>query len=144
MHKNATKYNKTQSKWCINRHGASKIIDSFETYQSSISSRSTFLPSTLLARNSFSRKAPVLATKVLPSAGWLKVYPRVSLGYPTKMHFSALVSSLLGYNFFTYASQPQTLSNDNLGFFPCHSSYGVVSTDLDDALLRMNAAVSNA
>jgi hypothetical protein len=32
MHKNATKYNKTQSKWCINKHGASKIIDTFEKY----------------------------------------------------------------------------------------------------------------
>jgi hypothetical protein len=36
MHKNTTKYNKTQSKWCINKHGASKIIDTFETYQPSI------------------------------------------------------------------------------------------------------------
>jgi hypothetical protein len=33
MHKNATKCNKTQSKWFINKHGASKIIDTFETYQ---------------------------------------------------------------------------------------------------------------
>jgi hypothetical protein len=33
MHKNATKCNKTQSKWCINKHGASKIIDTFEKYQ---------------------------------------------------------------------------------------------------------------
>jgi hypothetical protein len=33
MHKNATKYNKTLSKWCKNKHGASKIIDTFETYQ---------------------------------------------------------------------------------------------------------------
>jgi hypothetical protein len=32
MHKNATKCNKTQSKWCVNKHGASKIIDTFETY----------------------------------------------------------------------------------------------------------------
>jgi hypothetical protein len=32
MHKNATKCNKTQSKRCINKHGASKIIDTFETY----------------------------------------------------------------------------------------------------------------
>jgi hypothetical protein len=32
MHKNATKCNKTQSKWCINKHGTSKIIDAFETY----------------------------------------------------------------------------------------------------------------
>jgi hypothetical protein len=29
---NTTKCNKTQSKWCINKHGASKIIDTFETY----------------------------------------------------------------------------------------------------------------
>jgi hypothetical protein len=33
MHKNVMKCNKTQSKWCINKHGASKIIDTFETYQ---------------------------------------------------------------------------------------------------------------
>jgi hypothetical protein len=33
MHKNAMKCNKTQSKWCINKYGASKIIDTFETYQ---------------------------------------------------------------------------------------------------------------
>jgi hypothetical protein len=36
MHKNATKCNKTQSKWCINKHGASKIIDTFEMYQISL------------------------------------------------------------------------------------------------------------
>jgi hypothetical protein len=34
MHKIATKCNKTQSKWFKNKHGASKIIDTFETYQS--------------------------------------------------------------------------------------------------------------
>jgi hypothetical protein len=32
MHKNATKCNETLSKWCENKHGASKIIDTFETY----------------------------------------------------------------------------------------------------------------
>jgi hypothetical protein len=36
MHKNATKCNKTQNKWCINKHGASKIIDTFETYHHSM------------------------------------------------------------------------------------------------------------
>jgi hypothetical protein len=36
MHKNATKCNKTQSKWCINKHGASKIIVTFETYQARV------------------------------------------------------------------------------------------------------------
>jgi hypothetical protein len=37
MHKNATKCNKTQSKWCLNKHGASKIIDMFETYHRALS-----------------------------------------------------------------------------------------------------------
>jgi hypothetical protein len=36
MQKKATKSNKTQSKWCINKHGASKIIDTFETYHLSL------------------------------------------------------------------------------------------------------------
>jgi hypothetical protein len=35
MHKNATKCNKTLSKWCKNKHASSKIIDTFETYQRS-------------------------------------------------------------------------------------------------------------
>jgi hypothetical protein len=32
MHKNVTKCNETLNKWCKNKHGASKIIDTFETY----------------------------------------------------------------------------------------------------------------
>jgi hypothetical protein len=32
MHKSATKCNETICKWCKNKHGASKIIDTFETY----------------------------------------------------------------------------------------------------------------
>jgi hypothetical protein len=35
MHKSATKCNETIGKWCKNKHGASKIIDTFETYQPS-------------------------------------------------------------------------------------------------------------
>jgi hypothetical protein len=35
MHKSATKCNETIGKWCKNKHGASKIIDTFETYQTS-------------------------------------------------------------------------------------------------------------
>jgi hypothetical protein len=33
MHKSATKCNETIGKWCKNKHGASKIIDTFEMYQ---------------------------------------------------------------------------------------------------------------
>jgi hypothetical protein len=32
MHKSATKCNETVGKWCKNKHGASKIIDTLETY----------------------------------------------------------------------------------------------------------------
>jgi hypothetical protein len=35
MHKSATKCNKTLGKWCKNKHGASKIMDMLETYQTS-------------------------------------------------------------------------------------------------------------
>jgi hypothetical protein len=34
MHKSATKCNETIGKWCKNKHGASKIIDTFEMYHS--------------------------------------------------------------------------------------------------------------
>jgi hypothetical protein len=32
MHKSATKCNETVGKWCKNKHGASKIIDTLEMY----------------------------------------------------------------------------------------------------------------
>jgi hypothetical protein len=33
MHKSVMKCNETLDKWCKNKHGASKIIDTLETYQ---------------------------------------------------------------------------------------------------------------
>jgi hypothetical protein len=36
MHKSATKCNETNGKWCKNKHGASKIIDTFETYHGAL------------------------------------------------------------------------------------------------------------
>jgi hypothetical protein len=38
MHTSATKCNETIGKWCKNKHGASKIIDTFETYHPSMNS----------------------------------------------------------------------------------------------------------
>jgi hypothetical protein len=35
MHKSATKCNETLGKWCKNKHRASKIMDTLETYQCS-------------------------------------------------------------------------------------------------------------
>jgi hypothetical protein len=42
MHESATKCNETIGKWCKNKHGASKIIDMFETYQPACSSQHYF------------------------------------------------------------------------------------------------------
>jgi hypothetical protein len=36
MHKNATKCNETLNKWCKNKHGTSKIMDTLETYQAAL------------------------------------------------------------------------------------------------------------
>jgi hypothetical protein len=44
MHKSATKCNETVGKWCKNKHGASKIIDTLETYHATV----ICLPSMLL------------------------------------------------------------------------------------------------
>jgi hypothetical protein len=40
MHKSATKYNEIFGKWCENKHGGPKIIDTLETYQGTRKSRS--------------------------------------------------------------------------------------------------------
>jgi hypothetical protein len=39
MHKSAMKCNEIVGKWCKNKHEASKIIDTFETYQPTAKSR---------------------------------------------------------------------------------------------------------
>jgi hypothetical protein len=41
MHKSATKCNETLGKWCKNKHGASKIIDTLETYHASAANLAT-------------------------------------------------------------------------------------------------------
>jgi hypothetical protein len=44
MHKSATKFNVTVGKWCKNKHGASKIIDTLETYHQSEGPNNTRFP----------------------------------------------------------------------------------------------------
>jgi hypothetical protein len=53
MHKSATKCNETVGKWCKNKQGASKIIDTLETYQWAMmgatpSGKSTWQPTLLI------------------------------------------------------------------------------------------------
>jgi hypothetical protein len=66
MHKNATKCNETICKWCKNKHGASKIIDTFETYHRP--------PPTAAHRRRYRRRPPPSSSngtlpRVLPLAG---------------------------------------------------------------------------
>ena len=57
--------------------------------------------------------------------------------------YCAKVTTWYNIVFSRYAVS-QILRNDNFGFLPNHNSYGVVSTDFDGALFKVNAAVSNA
>jgi hypothetical protein len=61
MHKSATKCNETIGKWCKNKHGASKIIDMFETYQTSNEVLCEFTALSILKKNVEETRARVLA-----------------------------------------------------------------------------------
>jgi hypothetical protein len=96
-HKNATKCNETQGKWCKNKHKASKIIDTFETYQEkttflSLRIFALFILRTLLNAiiccsqlntQGVLRRFPVSGLLVIDVVGWRSMYfvvmPRVSL-----------------------------------------------------------------
>jgi hypothetical protein len=66
MHKSATKCNETIGKWCKNKHGASKIIDTLETYHLP-PGRSQF-PLSLESSTSRPRAAPPPALLPQPPA----------------------------------------------------------------------------
>jgi hypothetical protein len=81
MHKNATKCNETLSKWCKNKHGASKIIDTFETYQLLLVKK---LPRQL--RTSVWRHCPecLKVSGHQPSEVWLSPTSSINLGFTTE------------------------------------------------------------
>jgi hypothetical protein len=70
MHKNAMKCNKTQSKWCINKHGASKIIDTFETYQLTEGGGEALWRATFASTDRLAREEEGFGLFLLPN-GWL-------------------------------------------------------------------------
>jgi hypothetical protein len=51
MHKSATKCNETLGKWCKNKHGASKIIDTLETYQRTMVVTTTLVRIRIVSRS---------------------------------------------------------------------------------------------
>jgi hypothetical protein len=75
MHKNAMKCNKTLSKWCKNKHGASKIIDTLETYQASC------LSTIAASANHVRRPAPYRSTAApsVPGASGSQIVPAVDV-----------------------------------------------------------------
>jgi hypothetical protein len=72
MHKSATKCNETIGKWCKNKHGASKIIDTLETYQ-------------------------VLRAKYYPDADILKAGPKSGSSYTWQIILAGLNTFVRGY-----------------------------------------------
>jgi hypothetical protein len=66
MHKNATKYNETLSKWCKNKHGASKIMDTLETYQVAMM---TCVVVVLSQRSSSARVMPISSSELIFKIG---------------------------------------------------------------------------
>jgi hypothetical protein len=62
MHKSATKCHEILGKWCKNKHGASKIIDTFETYQPPAST-------THLAAQTWGERSRSASAGTLESAG---------------------------------------------------------------------------
>jgi hypothetical protein len=74
MHKNATKCNKTLRKWCKNKHGASKIIDTFEMYHQASEASWFYVQAVevylVYVRDKSRRKASSLCIVGLYSAYW--------------------------------------------------------------------------
>jgi hypothetical protein len=68
MHKNAMKCNETLSKWCKNKHGASKIMDTLETYQQASPSEVCLFPTGSI-NLSFLLREKLVAVLIIPSLG---------------------------------------------------------------------------
>jgi hypothetical protein len=70
MHKSATKCNEIIGKWCINKHGASKIIVTFETYHTPSMKRSL---STMNSNHGMSNRSsnPCASHSLLKVISWL-------------------------------------------------------------------------
>jgi hypothetical protein len=87
MHKSATKCKETIGKWCKNKHGASKIIDTFETYQdptriSSDELKEVEIDDGVRAVTNLKKKSTV--PKIFGAVAFSKSHPQ------TEVHFSCL------------------------------------------------------
>jgi hypothetical protein len=67
MHESATKCNKTVGKWCKNKHGASKIIDTLETYQYHLNMKKQRAPS----HDKYSNKCSLFSSSLISLLGEL-------------------------------------------------------------------------
>jgi hypothetical protein len=76
MHKSATKCNEILGKWCKNKHGASKIIDTFETYHRPCSELKAFFEKA-------KRYAPGIVSMISPLAAPAAVTTPISLTLTT-------------------------------------------------------------
>jgi hypothetical protein len=88
MHKSATKCNETVGKWCKNKHGASKIIDTLEMYQDARQG-DCFAGCLMKTKIAFSTvpKNSIL-TLSYPCGEILLLLQYYALGVPTKWHIA--------------------------------------------------------
>jgi hypothetical protein len=117
MHKNATKCNETLSKWCKNKHGASKIMDTLETYHRPLwefSLNGKFVPchpERPALGNKDSPKNPSLGppkaledSKDVCKASWRPVYPqKITKSTQGKLHQRTIEKDV--GNIFRYRTQ---------------------------------------
>ena len=108
------------------------------------SSSSTFLPLTSFERNSFSRKDPFLSNEYLAFGSMIEGVPNSLLWVSYANTFLRFGFELIRLKLFHISIAAPNFKKRQLGFLLNHSSYSVVSTDLDGALFNMNAAVSKA
>ena len=105
---------------------------------------STILPLNSFERNFSSRKDPFLETITFASGSELGGIPNYFWVSYEDAFCPLWVRAYQAETFPHKRRSPKPLRNDNLGFLLNHSSYGVVSTDLDGALFNVNVAVSKA
>jgi hypothetical protein len=80
MHKNTTKCNETLSKWCKNKHGASKNIDTFETYHM-VAQKIDLKEKRVHALNPMIQE-PFFSLPVVPTPAILEVVVQVPVATP--------------------------------------------------------------
>src|SRR6187399_2479251 len=103
-----------------------------------------FPPTHFFREKLFLQKASILGNKYFAFGSVVEGVPNRFLWVSYEDAFFRFGFELFRLKFLDISIEPQTFRNDSFGFLPNQSSYGVISTDFDGALFKVNAAVSKA